>query len=239
MKHSDFPSLVSRSFLAYPRDTAHASVVRSRWDRCPSPRAGVVSCRGFPNRVSVSGKNGTSQVPGEPPCRHAPLFDPGGTFKPGRLGFQVLPSGYKTTSAPTLRSFRGSITRPACSLSTLRSLGRPTTTQDSVPAAGQLCRGRLATPWVPLQGFRLPMSYLPPCPSFAWRTFIRIGIKSAVTSSYEIKKPRSFVCKKRGINQPVHIPLQHGDTGWNLTAFIFGTSISQIPFVSYFMTEIF
>lgn len=143
----------------------------------PHHRAGVVSCRGFPNRVSVSGRYGTSHVPGEPPCRHAPLFDPGGTFKPGRLGFQVLPSGYKTTSASTLRSFRGSITRPACSLSTLRSLGRPTTTQDSVPAASQLCRGRLATPWVPLQGFRLPMSYLPPRPSFAWRTIIWIGIK--------------------------------------------------------------
>ena len=37
MKHSAFPSLVSRGFLAYPRDTAHASVVRSRRDRCPSP----------------------------------------------------------------------------------------------------------------------------------------------------------------------------------------------------------
>jgi len=136
----------------------------------PHHQAGVVSCRGFPNRVSVSGRNGTSQVPGEPPCRHAPLSDPGGTFQPGHLGFQVLPSGYKTTSASTLRSFRGSITRPACSLSTLRSLGRPSTTQDSVPAAGQLCRGRLATPWVPTQGFRFPLWYLPPCPSFAWRT---------------------------------------------------------------------
>ena len=130
----------------------------------PHHRAGVVSCRGFPNRVSVSGRNGTSQVPGEPPCRHAPLFDPGGTFKPGRLGFQVLPSGYKTTSASTLRSFRGSITRPVCSLSTLRSLGRPTTTQDSVPAVGQLCRGRLATPWVPMQGFRFPHVLSSPSP---------------------------------------------------------------------------
>jgi hypothetical protein len=136
----------------------------------PRRRARVVSCRGFPNRVSVSGWNGASQVPGEPPCRHAPSVDPGGTLKPGQFGFQVLPSVYKTTSASTLRSFRGSITRPACSLSTLRSLGRPSTTQDSVPAAGQLCRRRLATPWVPLQGFRFPISYLPPRPSFAWRT---------------------------------------------------------------------
>ena len=65
--------------------------------------------------------------------------------------------------------FRGSITRPACSLSTLRSRGHPRTTQDSVPAAGQLCRGRLVTPWAPTQGFSLVTSP-PPRPSFAWRT---------------------------------------------------------------------
>src|SRR5690606_299935 len=39
-------------------------------------------------------------------------------------------------------SFRGSFTRLWCSLSTLRRMGRPTTTQDSLPAAGQALPGR-------------------------------------------------------------------------------------------------
>jgi hypothetical protein len=37
-------------------------------------------------------------------------------------------------------TFRGSIPRPASSLSTLRSLGYPRSTQDSLPAGGLLCR---------------------------------------------------------------------------------------------------
>src|SRR4030095_584983 len=32
-------------------------------------------------------------------------------------------------------------------------MGRPITTQDSLPAAGQLCRAGLPTRWVPSQGF--------------------------------------------------------------------------------------
>jgi hypothetical protein len=36
---------------------------------------------------------------------------------------------------------------------TLRSEGCPVTTQDSLPAAGQLCRAGLVTLWVPSKGF--------------------------------------------------------------------------------------
>lgn len=63
--------------------------------------------------------------------------------------------------------YRGSITRPTRSLSTLRSMGRPMTTQDSVPAADPLCRVGLSTHRVPMKGFR-PLG-LPPFPGFAWR----------------------------------------------------------------------
>jgi len=52
------------------------------------------------------------------------------------------------------RSFRGSITRPWHSLSTLRRVDHSTTTQDSLPAAGQLCRTGLATRRVPFQRFQ-------------------------------------------------------------------------------------
>lgn len=82
----------------------------------------------------------------------------------------MLPSVIATTSAPPQTPFRGSITRPAGSLCTLRRRGRPRTTQHSVPAGGQP---------LPDQDFhlagslrRFPSCYrirLPPSPGFAWR----------------------------------------------------------------------
>lgn len=65
-------------------------------------------------------------------------------------------------------TFRGSITRPAHSLFTLRSPDCSGTTQNSLPAAGQLYRAGLATRWVPIQGFKL-FGYSP-CPGLSWRT---------------------------------------------------------------------
>jgi hypothetical protein len=53
------------------------------------------------------------------------------------------PSRDLSRSAPaTGFQFRGSITRPACSLSTLRSVGHPTATQDSLPAGRPASAGR-------------------------------------------------------------------------------------------------
>ena len=57
---------------------------------------------------------------------HALLSDPGGTGTPGHFGVAMLPSASGTASAPTNSEFRGSITRPASSLSTLRSVGSRT-----------------------------------------------------------------------------------------------------------------
>jgi hypothetical protein len=96
-------------------------------------------------RVSCGGGR-ASQVPGEPQCVHALLSDPGGTSAPGHLGASVLPSAIFKTSAPTTRIFRGSITRPAHSLSTLRHQSYPVATQDSLPAAGQALPGGIGYP---------------------------------------------------------------------------------------------
>jgi len=63
--------------------------------------------------------------------------DPGGTGASGLSTPAVLPSADDTASAPTISQFRGSITRPASSLSTLRSGGYPSATQDSLPGGGQ------------------------------------------------------------------------------------------------------
>jgi len=70
------------------------------------------------------------------------LFDPGGFSAPGQHGALMLPSVITTTSAPAIRLFRGSITQPARLLSTLRSEGCPSATQDSLPGGGQPFPGR-------------------------------------------------------------------------------------------------
>ena len=63
---------------------------------------------------------------------HAPLHDPGGTVAPDHRALALplqrddVAFRYFDASAPTTHSFRGSITRPARSLSTLRGPPSPT-----------------------------------------------------------------------------------------------------------------
>ena len=99
--------------------------------------------------------------------------DPGGTGAPGHSAITILPSAGDTASAPTISEFRGSITRPTSSLSTLRSGGYPNATQDSLPGGGQPYPGGTR----PAGSVRKVsettthlMSSLPPSPSFARRT---------------------------------------------------------------------
>jgi len=92
-------------------------------------------------------------------------------------GASMLPSARSKTSASTMHKFRGSITRPVRSLSTLRSFpsrlpGR-TDTQDSLPAGGQPLPHGLAPAWVPGEVSASSTS-LPPHPGFAWRTGLPI-----------------------------------------------------------------
>ncbi len=56
---------------------------------------------------------------------HSQLFDPSGNLAPGQPGDWVLPSIFTKVSAPMLRLFPGSITRPPRSLSTFRSARYP------------------------------------------------------------------------------------------------------------------
>jgi hypothetical protein len=95
-----------------------------------------------------------SQVPGEPCCSYARVFDPDGTDTPGHTACRLGPHLNEREGYPPRGGFRGSIAGPDCWLSTLRRVGRPTTTQDSLPAAGQLYRVGLVTHRVPAKGFR-------------------------------------------------------------------------------------
>ena len=91
---------------------------------------------------------GASQVPGKSPCMHAPL-----SLTPVESVHQVsgwasrlsvhrycLPP-YPQRRLPQINAFRGSITRPACSLSTLRGHGYPLLLYDHA----RLASGRRPT----------------------------------------------------------------------------------------------
>jgi hypothetical protein len=98
--------------------------------------------------------------------------DPGGTGTPGHSASAMLPSACGTASAPTISEFRGSITRPTSSPSTLRSGGYPNATQDSLPGGGQPYPSgtRPAGSVRKVSETTHLMSSLPPSPSFARRT---------------------------------------------------------------------
>jgi len=82
-----------------------------------------------------------------------------------------------TTKAPALH-FRGSITQLQHWLSTLRSMGYPMTTQDSLPAAGQALPDGLSTRRVPTKGFKLTSCSSSSSSKLSWRK-VRpvVGIK--------------------------------------------------------------
>ena len=89
-------------------------------------------------------------------------------FDPGRircvLWDQVQqhltrPPLMSTTKAPGVLSFRGSITRPLTWLSPLRSVGCPSTTQDTLLAAGPALLGEIGTRRVSANGFRVRFSF--------------------------------------------------------------------------------
>ena len=88
-----------------------------------------------PHRVTNKERMSPPRFLGDP-CIHALLSDPGGVAASGHSIQSLLPSAIPKTSAPH-GQFRGSITRPARSLCTLRRRGRPRTTQHSVPVDGQ------------------------------------------------------------------------------------------------------
>src|SRR5688572_25793495 len=101
-------------------------------------------------------------------CERAVLFDPDGTSARCHCRASVLPSALVKTSAPITAVFRGSITRPTHSLSTLRSPGHPGTTQDSLPAGALLCRAGVEP--AGLLSEVSASTLLPPRPGFSWRT---------------------------------------------------------------------
>ena len=82
------------------------------------------------------GEDEISQVPGRP-LRTCPALRPRRTADPRPLQDRRCSLPHFKQRRLRICPFRGSITRPARSLCTLRSRGRPRTTQHSIPAGGQ------------------------------------------------------------------------------------------------------
>jgi hypothetical protein len=92
------------------------------------------------------GGEGVSRVPGGPP-RTCPVLRPRRDRR--RQAIAALRRGLPSCGRrrlPRRCRFRGAIARPVHSLSTLRSPGRPGTTQDSFPAAGPARPGGVGYP---------------------------------------------------------------------------------------------
>ena len=125
---------------------------------CQSHRLGGLLVRLTRNAAYSVEITGSLTFLGNLSCAFALLSDPGRPSVPGLYG---------TPTRPPLRPrrgrlhcyFRGSITRLQHSLSTLRRMGRPTTTQDSLPAAGQALPDGIRTRKVPSKGFSV-FSYI-------------------------------------------------------------------------------
>ncbi len=166
MRRSDSrPSFSLRPSLPSLRDTPVASIVCSL--RPATPGRGL---RGVgvpvPEPEDSVEKDGSPKFLGTPrvpwPCSPTPA----GSVTPGHCGVPAWSPRLTRARTPAM-IFRGSIAWPWHSLSTLRREGRPSTTQDSLPAAGQLCRTGFVNP----QGSdeRFPSSRLFPLSQASWR----------------------------------------------------------------------
>jgi hypothetical protein len=115
--------------------------------------------------VSSSGlsmeTSGSLRFPGNPdghcPCSSTPAGS--GRLSGPWVSCLTRPPLMSRTRAPYVFNFRGSITRPSTWLSTLRRMGCPTTTQDSLLAAGPALPGGIRTRKVSTKGFRFRVSF--------------------------------------------------------------------------------
>ena len=142
---------------------------RSRRSTSRGRRAWGFLLRRLPLPALVVEATGIPRFLGNPgvdvPCSSTPAGPVGqALFSPTGAAFRLR----YLVGSRNVGFFRGSMTRPIHWLSTLRSRDCSRTTQDSLPAAGLLCRAGLVTRWVPMQG--LASHVAPPCPGFSWRT---------------------------------------------------------------------
>ena len=140
------------------------------WSGRPAGPPRIRTCATGASGLVFGGDDRVSQVPGGPPCVHALLFDPGGISAPGQRGASVWPSVVLKTSAPTVRSCRGSMTRPARSLSTPRRAGYPTPRKTRFRGVVSPSRAGVITRWAPYAGSRQSPSQRFQANRLSWHT---------------------------------------------------------------------
>jgi hypothetical protein len=163
----------------FPR--VHARTRRSDF---PAPPLRSLSlCSAVPRLIAAMA-SGSPRFLGNPFVR-ALLSDPDEATVPGHSGdallldTAVLPSVVSTTSALVTPPFRGSITRPARSLSTLRSRRRRRPRKTRFRLVANLGRAGLTPAGFHREVSASITSSLPPHPGFSWRTETRRFRESA------------------------------------------------------------
>ena len=150
--------------------TVRALDVRSWGRRARHPRAWAVQ-PGVPPGSLARRRSGLPGSWGAPHVCMPRSSTPASSSRPASCGVSIRPSVFLTTSALAGIISRGSITRPAHSLCTLRSADHSATTQHSVPAGGQPLPGGTGYPLgLHRKVSEIALTSLPPFPGFAWRT---------------------------------------------------------------------
>jgi len=142
-RRTSFPSLGG---------TARALVLRSRGRRARRSRAWAVQ-PGCPSRLFRTETTRSPRFLRSPDVRMPRSPTPASSSRPAFFGVSTRPSVFLTTSALAGIISRGSITRPAHSLCTLRSADHSATTQHSVPAGGQPLPGGTGHPLCTIERF--------------------------------------------------------------------------------------
>ncbi len=117
----------------------------------------VPACAEFsgPRTVRFRGDVEASQVPGESLCACPARETPARSATPRQVRCaEVAFRRYNAVGPRGSSCSRGSVTRPTHSLSTLRSTGRPSATQDSLPAGCLALTGRVLSPRDSSRSFR-------------------------------------------------------------------------------------
>jgi len=139
IRRYDFLPSIPPHFVAFAwrYHPLHAHFVPSV--RRATPKAGGFCCsHRLPLPVDSVETAGSLTFPGNPHCAYALLSDPGRIVAPTRpITMQRCSPRSNHDKGSHDYHFRGSITRPRHSLSTLRRVDHSTTTQDSLQAVGQ------------------------------------------------------------------------------------------------------
>jgi hypothetical protein len=168
---SDFPpSVPPRSLSFAKRYHALLLVARQRGVAVSGSSSVQRRCLNPLPSTCSRGDDGISQVPRQPLCEHALLFDPGGPRASGH--YDAPDVAFRSVDGVgSAFSHLSRLNHTACSLGVYASrlgLLRSNTTQDSLPTGGQPCWDRTLTRWVAKGGFRsvLQLTSFPPPRSF-------------------------------------------------------------------------